>query len=419
VTRPLLRLVVLKALLVTISVSVSNAGRRKSSTSTTPPYIDLEEQLRVLQERVRMLTKINNDLRRKLDDVQREVYKLMSPPLIEATVLEVLDNGRAVVKSTTGPNLVVQISKDIDPSTLRPGMVVALNNRGSTIVEVLPSRVDPMVKAMEVVEKPGITFKDIGGLESQIRELYEVVVLPLKQPELFKEIGIEPPKGVLLYGPPGTGKTMLAKAVASESDAIFIRIVASELVNKFIGEGARIVREVFRYARRNAPAVIFIDEIDGIGARRADLGTSGDREVQRTLLQLLAEMDGFDPLSNVKVIAATNRLDLLDPALLRPGRFDRIIEVPLPDYRARVEILKIHLGRTKYADNVDIAKLASMTEGFSGADLKAVVVEAGFYAIREGRREISMRDLVRAVEKVKKRGKSERETKVSTTSTHI
>ncbi|MEB3844939.1 MAG: proteasome-activating nucleotidase [Desulfurococcales archaeon] len=398
---------------------MSNAGRRKSSTSTTPPYIDLEEQLRVLQERVRMLTKINNDLRRKLDDVQREVYKLMSPPLIEATVLEVLDNGRAVVKSTTGPNLVVQISKDIDPSTLRPGMVVALNNRGSTIVEVLPSRVDPMVKAMEVVEKPGITFKDIGGLESQIRELYEVVVLPLKQPELFKEIGIEPPKGVLLYGPPGTGKTMLAKAVASESDAIFIRIVASELVNKFIGEGARIVREVFRYARRNAPAVIFIDEIDGIGARRADLGTSGDREVQRTLLQLLAEMDGFDPLSNVKVIAATNRLDLLDPALLRPGRFDRIIEVPLPDYRARVEILKIHLGRTKYADNVDIAKLASMTEGFSGADLKAVVVEAGFYAIREGRREISMRDLVRAVEKVKKRGKSERETKVSTTSTHI
>ncbi len=409
----------LKALLVTISVSVSNAGRRKSSTSTAPPYIDLEEQLRVLQERVRMLTKINNDLRRKLDDVQREVYKLMSPPLIEATVLEVLDNGRAVVKSTTGPNLVVQISKDIDPSTLRPGMVVALNNRGSTIVEVLPSRVDPMVKAMEVVEKPGVTFKDIGGLESQIRELYEVVVLPLKQPELFREIGIEPPKGVLLYGPPGTGKTMLAKAVASESDAIFIRIVASELVNKFIGEGARIVREVFRYARRNAPAVIFIDEIDGIGARRADLGTSGDREVQRTLLQLLAEMDGFDSLSNVKVIAATNRLDLLDPALLRPGRFDRIIEVPLPDYRARVEILKIHLSRTRYEDNVDIARLASITEGFSGADLKAVVVEAGFYAIREGRRKISMRDLIRAVEKVKNRGKSESKTAVSTASTHI
>jgi len=199
---------------------------------------------------------------------------------------------------------------------------------------------------------------------------------------------------------------LLAKAVARESNAVFIRIVASELVNKFIGEGARIVREVFRYARQNAPAVIFIDEIDGIGARRADLGTSGDREVQRTLLQLLAEMDGFDPLSNVKIIAATNRLDLLDPALLRPGRFDRLIEVPLPNYEARKEIFSIHLSRVKKEGRIDLDRLAELTEGFSGADIKAVVTEAGFFAIRDGRRAVTMDDLLQAVEKVRSRNKA-------------
>ncbi|MCE4625314.1 MAG: proteasome-activating nucleotidase [Desulfurococcales archaeon] len=365
--------------------------------------MDLETQLRVLEERVRFLSRVKVELERKLEEARREMYKLMSPPSIEATVLEVIDNERVLVKSTTGPNLIVKVSKDIDIKKLRPGMSVALNNRGSTIIEVLPRKVDPLVKAMEVEKRPDVTFNDIGGLSEQIRELYEVAVLPLKEPELFKEIGIEPPKGVLLYGPPGTGKTMLAKAVARESNAVFIRIVASELVNKFIGEGARIVREVFRYARDNAPAVIFIDEIDGIGARRADLGTSGDREVQRTLLQLLAEMDGFEPLSNVKVIAATNRLDLLDPALLRPGRFDRLIEVPLPDFNARIEILKIHLRKVKKRGRIDLEKIASLTDGFSGADLKAVVTEAGFFAIREGRRAVTMKDLLRAVDKVKDR----------------
>ncbi len=384
-------------------MSVSSAGKRRASDT---PYIDPDDHIRILQERIRALMKVKMELERKLEDTRREIYKLMSPPFIEATVLEVLDDERVIVKSTTGPNLVVRVSQEINIKDLRPGMVVALNNRGSTIVEVLPNRVDPTVKAMEVIEKPNVTFKDIGGLDEQIRELYEVVVLPLKKPDLFREVGIEPPKGVLLHGPPGTGKTLLAKAVAHESDAVFIRIVASELVNKFIGEGARIVREVFRYAREHAPAIIFIDEIDGIGARRSELGTSGDREVQRTLLQLLAEMDGFEPLSNVKVIAATNRLDLLDPALLRPGRFDRIIEIPLPDLEARIAIFKIHLGKTKHSKDVNIRKLAELTEGFSGADIKAVVTEAGFYAIREGRKRITMKDLVKAIEKVKNRTKS-------------
>jgi proteasome regulatory subunit len=396
-------------------VSVSNVGRRRGSAG----YGDIEGQIEFLKERIKTLTKIKMDLERRLEIAQQEVRKLMSPPFIEATILEVLDDERVIVKSTTGPNLIVRVSSEVDIKKLRPGMIVALNNRGSTIVDVLPNRVDPTVKAMEVVEKPNVTFKDVGGLDEQIRELYEVVVLPLKKPELFAELGIEPPKGVLLHGPPGTGKTLLAKAVANEADAIFIRIVASELVNKFIGEGARIVREVFRYARENAPAIVFIDEIDGIGARRADLGTSGDREVQRTLLQLLAELDGFEPLSNVKVIAATNRLDLLDPALLRPGRFDRIIEVPLPDYKGRIHILKIHLSKTKYARNINISRIAELTEGFSGADLKAVVTEAGFYAIREGRAKITMGDLLKAVEKVRKRLSGEKKSKEWSSTTHF
>jgi len=376
-------------------VSLSSSGGRR--------YYDADEEIRRLREQVRKLTQMKLMLERDLERYRQEVAKLMGSPRIEAVVLEVLEDGRAVVKSTTGPNLVVEVSNNIDPKKLRPGMIVALNSRGSTIVEILPNRVDPTVKAMEVIERPNVTFDDIGGLREQIRELYEVVVLPLVKPDLFREIGIEPPKGVLLHGPPGTGKTMLAKAVARASNAKFIRVVASEFVNKFIGEGARLVREVFRYARQNAPAIIFIDEIDAIGARRMDMGTSGDREVQRTLLQLLAELDGFEPLSNVKVIAATNRLDLLDPALLRPGRFDRIIEVPLPNLQGRYEILKVMLRKVKTSGDIDIWEIARLTEGMSGADLKAVVTEAGYYAIREGRRAIEQRDLVRAVEKVRSR----------------
>lgn len=383
-------------------MSISSARKGRHSA------MSMEEEIEALRERVKYLSKIKASLEKDLDYYRKEIEKLMSPPQIEAVVLEVLDDDRAVVKSTTGPNLIVKISAGVDRSRLKPGAIVALNSRGSTIVEVLPGRTDPMVKAMEVIEKPGVYFSDIGGLEAQIRELYEVVALPLMKPELFKELGIEPPKGVLLHGPPGTGKTMLAKAVASETNAVFIRVVASEFVNKFIGEGARIVREVFRYARSRAPTIIFIDEIDAIGSRRVEMGTSGDREVQRTLLQLLAEIDGFDPLSNVKVIAATNRLDLLDPALLRPGRFDRIIEVPLPDRRGRLEILKILARQVKIGEDVDLDYIARITEGMSGAELKAIVTEAGYMAIRAGRRKIMMEDLVTAVEKVKNRVKPRR-----------
>ncbi|MFP3231418.1 MAG: proteasome-activating nucleotidase [Acidilobus sp.] len=376
-------------------MSISESGR---SAKDKPD----EDELALLREKVRYLTQLNMNLEKDLEFYKQELNKLLEPPYIEAMVLEVLSDGRAVVKSSTGPNLVVKVASNVDADKLRPGASVALNNKGSTIVEVLPSIHDPLVEAMEVEEKPSASFNDVGGLESQIREIYEVVGLPLIKPELFNEIGVEPPKGVLLYGPPGTGKTLLARALAGEAKATFIRVVASQFVNKFIGEGARIVREVFRLAKEKKPSIIFIDEIDAIGSRRVDLGTSGDREVQRTMLQLLAEMDGFDPLEGVKVVAATNRIDLLDPALLRPGRFDRLIEIPLPDKKGRLEILKIHTRSMKLKD-VDLEEVAAITEGFSGAELKAVVTEAGFFAIRDGKNYVSQEHLLKSVEKVRNR----------------
>ncbi|MEM1601389.1 MAG: AAA family ATPase, partial [Sulfolobales archaeon] len=266
----------------------------------------------------------------------------------------------------------------------------------------LPMREDPAVRTMEIIERPKTRYEDVGGLTKQIQELREVVELPLKYPHIIKELGIEPPKGILLYGPPGCGKTLLAKAVAGESDATFIRLVASELAQKFVGEGARMVRELFSLARRKAPSIVLIDEIDAIAAKRLDIGTSGEREIHRTLTQLLAELDGFDPLDNVKVIATTNRIDILDPAILRPGRFDRIIEIPLPDLNGRLEIFRIHTKKMKLGNDVDLESLARMSEGATGADIKAICTEAGFTALRAGRTYITHEDFVHAVRKVLK-----------------
>ncbi|NAZ11603.1 MAG: proteasome-activating nucleotidase [Desulfurococcales archaeon] len=363
----------------------------------------LVEYVKYLEKKVRELEQQVIRLKQEAAYYKQELEKMMAPPLIEATVLDVLPDGRVIVRSSTGPNLVVTVNDNIDRSKLKPGASVAINQRGSTIIEVLPDREDPYVKAMEVIEKPQVKYSDIGGLEEQIREIRETIELPLLKPELFQKIGIEPPKGVLLYGPPGTGKTLLAKAVAGETNSTFIRVVASEFVQKFIGEGARIVREVFELARRKAPSIIFIDEIDAIAAKRIDVGTSGEREVQRTLMQLLAEMDGFDPLGNVKIIAATNRIDILDPAILRPGRFDRIIYVPLPDEKGRYEIFMIHTRKMNLAKDVSLSQLAKITEGFSGADIKAACVEAGYNAIRNGRDVVTMKDFLDAVEKIRAR----------------
>jgi proteasome regulatory subunit len=383
-------------------MSGDKSGLRESSRDVINALIASDEDyVRYLEETIKKLEEEKRKLELKLKYYREEIEKFMSPPLIEAVVEYVLPDNRVVVKSVNGPNLVVYIADGVDKSKIRPGVKVALNQRGSVIVEVLPDYADPYVQLMEVVERPDVRYSDIGGLDEQIRELREVVELPLKNPELFRELGIDPPKGVLLYGPPGCGKTLLAKAVATESNATFISLVASELVQKYIGEGARIVRELFALARKKAPAIVFIDEVDAIAARRLEIGTSGEREVHRTLMQLLAELDGFKPLDRVKVIAATNRIDILDPAILRPGRFDRIIEVPLPNKKGRIEIFKIHTRKLKIKGEVDYELLADLTEGFSGAEIKLSVVEAGYIAIREGRLYVTMDDLLKGIEKVK------------------
>ncbi|MFN4133376.1 MAG: proteasome-activating nucleotidase, partial [Candidatus Hadarchaeales archaeon] len=332
--------------------------------------------------------------------LKAEIDRLRTPPMVAATVIDVLEDGRAIVKSTGGPNFVVTISHFIKPGEIKPGVRVALNQRSYSIMEVLPSKKDPLVLGMEVEDVPKVSYSDVGGLEEQIREIKEAVELPLLKPELFKAVGITPPKGVLLYGAPGTGKTLVAKAVAHETKATFIRAVGSELVQKYIGEGARLVRELFELAREKAPSIVFIDEIDSIAARRIDVSTGGDREVHRTLMQFLAEIDGFDPLENVRIIAATNRPDILDPALLRPGRFDRLIYFPLPDEEARLAILKIHVRGMNLTGNVDLKEIAKNTEKATGADLQALCTEAGMFAIREGRSSVTREDFERAIAKV-------------------
>jgi proteasome regulatory subunit len=336
---------------------------------------------------------------REVRKLRSELERLKGPPLLVGTVLDVLEDNRVVIKSSTGPKFVVNASQFIEQELIS-GARVALNQQSLAIVGALPPSKDPTVYGMEIIETPTVSYDDIGGLDGQIQELRETVELPLLKPELFQRVGIEPPKGVLLYGPPGTGKTLLAKAVAKETESVFIRIVGSELVQKYIGEGARLVRELFEMARDKAPSIIFIDELDAIGAKRLDSATSGDREVQRTLMQLLAEMDGFENRGDVKIIGATNRSDILDPALLRPGRFDRLIDIPLPTYEARVEIVKIHTSGMNLAHEIDSGKIAKLTEGASGADIKAIAMEAGMFAIRAERESVTAADFDDAVRKV-------------------
>ena len=353
------------------------------------------------------LNRENAQLKKENEILKRELDKLRIPPLILGTVIDKVNDRKVVVKSSTGPSFLVSISQFVNKDEIVPGARVCLNQQTLAVVDVLPKEKDYRAMAMEVDERPDISFSDIGGLEEQIKEVKEVVELPLTHPELFEKVGIEPPKGVLLYGPPGTGKTLLAKAVAHETNASFIKIVGSELVKKFIGEGAKLVRDVFKLAKEKAPCIIFIDEIDAVASRRTESLTGGDREVQRTLMQLLAEMDGFESKGDVKIIAATNRPDILDPAILRPGRFDRIIEVPAPSEEGRLDILKIHT-KNMNLKHVDLKKVAEMTEGCVGADLKAICTEAGMFAIRDGREYVTMDDFLTAIEKVWAKKKDDR-----------
>jgi proteasome regulatory subunit len=362
--------------------------------------VRLKEEYRKIELEKKSVENKKVQYERENRKLTAELDRLKTPPLLVGTVVDVMANNKLVIKSSSGPKFVVNSSQFINSKDIFPGAKVALNQQSLAVIEVLPPVKDPMVLGMEVIEAPNIDYDNIGGLEDQIKEIKETVELPLIKPELFERVGIQPPKGVLLYGPPGTGKTLLAKAVAHSTKASFIRIIGSELVQKYIGEGARMVRELFELAQEKSPSIIFIDEIDSIGAKRLDSITSGDREVQRTLVQLLAEMDGFDPRGNVRILAATNRPDILDPALLRPGRFDRIIKVPMPTAEARTEILKIHARKMNLSPDVDLRKVGQMTDDTSGADLSAIVMEAGMFAIRGDRDIVTNEDFTQAMQKV-------------------
>ncbi len=358
------------------------------------------QRLKWLEDKKRILENEKIQLDREVRRLRSELERLRTIPLIIGTVVDVLQNGKVVVRSSTGPHFIVNVSQFIDRNSLVSGARVAMNQQSFAIVEVLPFEKDPAILAMEIEEKPKVSYKDVGGLAEQIVEIKETVELPLLHPELFEKVGIDPPKGVLLYGPPGTGKTLLAKAVAHETNSVFIKLIGSELVRKYIGEGARLVRELFKLAGEKAPSIVFIDEVDAIGAKRLESATSGDREVQRTLMQLLAEMDGFNPRGDVRIIAATNRPDIIDPAMLRPGRFDRLIEIPLSNQEGRTEIFRIHTGRMNLSKDIALESLAALTEGATGADIKAICTEAGMFTIREGRDAVTLADFEKAITKV-------------------
>ena len=338
----------------------------------------------------------NRFLRETVEHLKDELNKFQRTPLLVANIKEMIDKN-ALIRLQNGNEFLVEISSEA--GKIRAGDTVLVEQKNLTITKKIISRKKFNVDQFVIIEKPEIKWSDIGGLSPQIEEIKEVIELPLKKPELFKKVGIQPPKAVLLHGPPGTGKTLLAKAVAASTDSTFIEVVASELVQKFIGEGAKLVKDIFQLAKEKAPSIIFIDELDALAAKRIEIGTSGEREVQRTFMQLLAEIDGFEPLGNVKVIGCTNRRDILDPAVIRPGRLDRLVNVPLPDKNGIKEIFKIHT-KDMSIENVQFEKLYNLMDEFSGAEIRAVCTEAGYFAIRDNRTKVKESDFLKAIDKV-------------------
>lgn len=355
-------------------------------------FLLMEEEFIRNQEILRPKAERESAERDKLED-------LRGSPLSIGTLEEMIDDNHCIISSSGGPEHYVNICSFVDPDQLEPGVSVLLHNKTMSVVGILSDEADPMVNVMKVEKAPLESYADIGGLEKQIQEIKEAVELPLTHPEMYEDVGIKPPKGVILYGEPGTGKTLLAKAVANSTSATFLRVVGSELIQKYLGEGPKLVRELFRVADEHAPSIVFMDEIDAIGTKRYDASSSGEREIQRTMLELLNQLDGFDERGDVKVIMATNRIESLDPALIRPGRIDRKIEFPLPDVKTKRMIFRIHTGRMSLNEDVDLEEFIMAKDDLSGADIKAICTEAGLLALRERRMRVTMDDFRKAKEK--------------------
>ena len=368
----------------------ADADAEDTETDMYALYKLRQRELEFLKIQIDYIKDEQRHLKREMLRAQEEVKRIQSVPLVIGQFLEAVDEHTGIVGSTTGNNYYVRILSTLNREKLKPNASVALHRHSNALVEVLPPEADSSIQMMQ--EKPDISYSDIGGSDIQKQEIREAVELPLTQFELYKQIGIDPPRGVLMYGPPGTGKTMLAKAVAHHTSASFIAVVGSEFVQKYLGEGPRMVRDVFRLAKENAPSIIFIDEVDAIATKRFDAQTGADREVQRILIELLTQMDGFDQAVNVKVIMATNRQDTLDPALLRPGRLDRKIEFPLPDRRQKRLIFQVCTSKMNLSDDVDLEDYVSRPDKISAAEITAICQEAGMHAVRKNRYVIIPKD---------------------------
>nr|WCZ58496.1 26S proteasome AAA-ATPase subunit RPT6 [Andalucia godoyi] len=394
--------------------SVKSAASSVDISTYYQSKIDaLESNIRDKTQNLRRLEAQRNELNSRVRLLREELAVLQEPGSSVGEVVKLMGKNKVLVKINPEGKFVVSIDSNIDSSLLTPNTRVALRSDSYALHKILPTKIDPLVSLMRVEKVPDSTYDMIGGLEKQVREIKEVIELPIKHPELFEALGISQPKGVLLFGPPGTGKTLLARAVAHHTDCTFIRVSGSELVQKYIGEGARMVRELFVMAREHAPSIIFMDEIDSIGSSRSDGGggSGGDSEVQRTMLELLNQLDGFEATQLIKVLMCTNRIDILDPALLRPGRIDRKIEFPNPNEAARLEILRIHSRKMNLTRGINLKKIADVMTGASGAEIKAVCTESGMYALRERRVHVTQEDFEMAVSKVMKKD-SEKNTSV-------
>ncbi|PBP28719.1 hypothetical protein BUE80_DR000422 [Diplocarpon rosae] len=376
-------------------------------------YVENQERLRkakAVKEGGAPVTNSDPDALDRNADERDKVDDMRGSPMGVGTLEEMIDDDHAIVSSTTGPEYYVSIMSFVDKDLLEPGASVLLHHKSVAIVGVLTDDADPLVTVMKLDKAPTESYADIGGLESQIQEVRESVELPLLHPELYEEMGIKPPKGVILYGAPGTGKTMLAKAVANQTSATFLRIVGSELIQKYLGDGPRLVRQLFQVAAENAPSIVFIDEIDAIGTKRYESTSGGEKEIQRTMLELLNQLDGFDDRGDVKVIMATNKIDTLDPALIRPGRIDRKILFENPDQITKRKIFTLHTSKMSLNEDVELEEFINQKDDLSGADIKAICSEAGLLALRERRMRVQMADFRAARERVlKTKGEGEPE----------